>query len=258
MTKSTDKVNYQIRVLDRALDVLESFSVTQPELGISDLATLTGIPKPTIVRLLSVLAARGYVERVTQSERYRIGVRALELGNIYLRATSLEREAEPIMAELVKATNQTANLAVLQGYEVVHIQVVAPERPVRFWASVGTREEAYYCGLGKVLLAELDDTNLQNYLHQEREARTPNTLTGADVLARELQRVRQNGFALDDEESSLGVRCIAAAIRNGLGEAIAAISISGRKEEFEENQIEHMARIVVAAADKISARLGAG
>lgn len=258
MTKIADKGNYQIRALDRALDVLESFSANQPELGISDLATSTGIPKPTIVRLLSVLADRGYVERATQTERYRIGVRALALGSVYLRGTSMEKEAEPIMSELVKSTNQTANLAVLQGYEVVHVQVVAPDRPVRFWASVGTREEAYYCGLGKVLLAELDDASLEKYLRQEREARTPNTLTSADALGRELNRVRNSGFALDDEESNLGVRCIAAAVRNGTGEAIAAISISGRKEEFEKSQIEHMARLVVAAADKISARLGAG
>lgn len=216
MQKLADKpATYQIRALDRGLDVLEAFSSAQPEMGIGEIASATGIPKPTIVRLLSVLAERGYVERDEASERYRIGVRALELGSIYLRSTSQETEAKPIIDELVKATNQTANLGVLQDGEVIHVQVVAPDRPVRFWASVATRESAYYCGLGKVLLAALEDTTIEEYLKRNRVARTAKTITSADALRQELQRVRKDRYAVDDEESTLGVRCIAAPVRNG-------------------------------------------
>lgn len=253
---SSERSTYQIRALERGLDLLEAFTPATPECSVAELAAATGLPKPTIVRLLSVLASRSYIERVADSDRYRLGVKTLEIGSTYLQGTSLEAEAKPIMKRLADQTNQTANLGILDQYEVVHIQVVAPDRPVRFWADVGKREDAYLSGLGKVLLSGLNEAQLERYLAQPRTAKTPHTLTGAAELRHDIERTRQRGYGLDDEESNVGVRCVAAPIRDFTGAIVAAVSISGARAEFEPDQMQRYIAAVTEAAAEISTRLG--
>ena len=248
---------YQIRALERGLDILEAFTLAAPELSIGDIAERARLPKPTIVRLLSVLADRGYVERVPESERYRLGVRTLEVGSVFLQSTSLEAEAKPIMAALAHETGQTANLGILDRFEVVHIEVVAPDRPVRFWASVGKREAAHVSGLGKMLLTTLSDDLLAHYLDIPRPAQTIHTITGTAALREELRIAAERGWATDLEESNLGVSCIAAPIHNAAGEIVAALSISGLRAEFDaDDGMQWFVGQVCTAADEISARLG--
>lgn len=253
---TTDRGTYQIRALERGLDLLEAFTPAHSECSVADLAAATGLPKPTIVRLLSVLAGRSFVEHVAASDRYRLGVKTLEIGSAYLQSTSLEAEAKPIMQRLADETNQTANLGILDRFEVVHIQVVAPDRPVRFWAEVGKREDAYLSGLGKALLSGLDEPVFARYLTQPRTAKTPNTLVDADGLRRAIAQTRAQEYALDDEESNPGVRCVAAPIRDRTGNIIAAVSISGARAEFGPDQMDRYITDVTRAAADISARLG--
>ena len=103
----------------------------------------------------AVLEERGYLERSPDTEKYRIGVRAFELGSIYIQTTSIEAEAQPVMRQLARECQQTANLGILSGFEVVHIAVVPPDRPIRFYTTVGQRDSAHCTGLGKALLAHL-------------------------------------------------------------------------------------------------------
>lgn len=256
-TTERGSATYQIRALERGLDILEAFTLAAPELSIGEIAERARLPKPTIVRLLSVLADRGYVERVPDSERYRLGVRTLEVGSVFLQSTSLEAEAKPIMAALAHATGQTANLGILNRLQVVHIEVVAPNRPVRFWASVGEREAAHVSGLGKVLLTALPPEMLEDYLAIPREARTAHTIVGTTALREELRITAERGWAMDLEESNLGVACIAAPIRNAAGEIAAALSISGLRAEFEAGEgMQWFVDRVCSAAGEISGRLG--
>jgi DNA-binding IclR family transcriptional regulator len=255
--KTGERATYQIRALDRGLDILEAFTLATPELTIGEIGERAGLPKPTVVRLLSVLAERGYVERVPGAERYRLGVRTLEVGSVYLQSTSLEEEARPIMRRLADATRQTANLGILDRGQVVHVEVVAPDRPVRFWASIGKREDAYVSGLGKVLLTTLAGEAREAYLQQPRTAITPNTVTDAEALRAELEGIAARGYAIDDEESNPGVVCIAAPIRAGSGRIEAAVSISGLRAEFAgEETMARLIGLVQDAAAEISARLG--
>ena len=253
----SERITYQIRALDRGLDILECFTFADPELSIGQIAERASLPKPTIIRLLSVLADRGYVERVADSERYRLGVKTLEVSSVYLQSTSLEAEARPIMEQLARETGQTANLGILNRGQVVHIEVIAPDRPVRFWASIGKREDAYVSGLGKVLLAALPAGELADYLDQSFAAVTPHTITDPSELAAELDEISAQGFAIDREESNLGVYCLAAPIRGAQGRVEAAISISGLKSEFEDSgNHERYVDLVTQAAADISGRLG--
>ena len=255
--ESGSRATYQIRALDRGLDILECFTTQEPELSIGQIGERANLPKPTIVRLLSVLTERGYVERVPDAERYRLGVRTLEVGSVYQQSTSLEAEANPIMRKLADTTGQTANLAILDRHQVVHTEVVAPDRPVRFWASIGTREDAYVSALGKVLLASLPAPNLETCLKQPRIAITSHTIVEETALREELERVSRQGYAIDNEESNIGVVCIAAPIRDTSGKIIAAVSISGLRTEFEaDGNMDRLIGLVRTAASDISARLG--
>ena len=254
---SGERATYQIRALERGLDVLEAFSHDTPELSLAQLADVTKLPKPTALRLLSVLAQRGYVEWIAESERYRLGVRTFEAGSVYLQSTSIEVEAEPIMRKLADSTGQTANLGVLDRMQVVHTLVVAPDRPVRYWATVGKREAAHVSGLGKVLMAGLDSESRVALLKSYRfDSLTEKTITSADRMKTELEEILARGYGLDDEESNIGVRCVAAPVHDSRGRVTAAISISGVISEFSDQDLPRLVQATQTAANAISARLG--
>jgi DNA-binding IclR family transcriptional regulator len=252
-----ERGSYQIRALDRGLDILEAFSLQEFELTIGQISEKAGLPKPTVIRLLSVLTERGYVERIADSGRYRLGVRTLEVSSVFLQTTTVEAEARPIMQQLADATGQTANLGILDRGQVVHIEVVAPDRPVRFWASIGKREDAYVSGLGKVLLSALPAAELDAYLQGPFPEVTPHTITDAEVLRLDLEQTAARDYAIDNEESNVGVVCVAAPIRSSTGQVTAAISISGQRAEFDaEGHLQTYIVHVQDAAARISARLG--
>src|SRR5215217_2808620 len=230
---TTANTNYQVRALERALDILDAFSLATPELPLTRLAGRVDLPKSTVVRLVSILVDRGYLERVPESENLRVGVRAFEVGCVYIQSTSIEAEARPIMARLAEATGQTANLGILDQGELVHLAVEPPNRPVRYWATPGKREDPRFTGLGKVLLAALPEDRLVAHLaRRPLVAMTPCSITDPVALREELARVRATGYAVDDEESNPGVRCVAAPIVDESGATVAAVSISGSRAEF--------------------------
>lgn len=248
---------YQVSTLTRALDILEALTRREPELTLTEIADRVGLPLSTTTRLTAVLEERGYLERVPGTDAYRIGVRAFEVGNLYIQATSLEAEAQPILRTLARICNQTANLAVLDRQHVVHIAVVPPDRPMRYWATVGQREEAYITGLGKILLAGLSDDEVRaRFKDYPFVAHTPKTITSVDALLEQVAKARENGYAIDDEESNVGLRCIAAPVRNHQGEVVAAISISGPAFEVSLEPDAECLQAVRKAGHDISARLG--
>lgn len=249
--------NYQVRALARALDILDAFSLSRPELSLSEIAAAADIPLSTAKRLVSALEERGYLEQSADTDLYRVGVRAFEVGSVYIQSTSVEAEAHPTLEWLARGCQQTANLGILNRGEVVHIAVVPPDRPIRYFATVGVREPLYCTGLGKVLLSEYSDEQLVEYVNNtEFEQRTRRTLTSLDMLRIHLQEVRDRGYAMDDEESVVGLRCISAPIRNARGEIAAAVSISGASFEFDEQALPKYVESVTRAAGEISTRLG--
>ena len=250
---------YQASTLTRAFDILESFSPRTPTQSLSDIAARAGLPLSTTSRLAAVLQQRGYLERVTGSDNYRVGIRAFELGNLYIQSTSLESEAQPILRTLAKTCNQTANLGIRDGQHIVHIAVVPPDRPIRFWARVGQREDIHCTGLGKALLSGLTDDEVSELLKNAVfTIRTEKTIGTLRDLVQQLQVIRQRGSATDDEESVSGLTCIAAPIHDHRGEVVAAVSVSGPTVEFDQDVTPVWTEAVVEAAREISLRLGHG
>lgn len=258
-TAVTSKGAYQVRALERALNILSLFSVSVPELSLSDIAEQTGIAKSTTFRLVSVLTDYGFLERIPDTERYRIGIRAFEIGSIYIQSTSVEQEARPFLARLAAECNQTANLGVLNDGQVVHIAVVPPDRVIRYYAAVGDRVDSHCTGLGKALICDFSDEQLADLAERHPlVSYTRRTITSLDILRAHLKEVQEQGYAIDDEESFIGLRCVAAPIRNDKGEIVAAISVSGPSAEFGESALPSIIDAVVLAARGVSARLGYG
>jgi DNA-binding IclR family transcriptional regulator len=253
-----DSPQYQVRALERALDLLDAFTLAEPELSFTDLTKRSELSKGTAVRLLSILERRGFLERSPDTDRYRIGLHTFELGSIYIQSFPLETEAQPFLKELADTCGQSANLGILDQGEVVHLIVVPASRPIHFSVRSGQRDAAHSSGLGKVLLAALSDDELDEVIAlRGLDQRTPKTLTSPDTLRAALNEVRAQGYAIDDEESVLGLTCIAAPVFDDRGRVAGAVSISGLTNEYAEPNRSAYIAAVVRAADGISQRLGA-
>ncbi|MET8948904.1 IclR family transcriptional regulator [Streptomyces sp. NPDC004542] len=211
----------------KALTLLDAFGGPRTVLGVSELAVRAGLPKSTAFRLLSVLLESGYVRRV--GDRYSLTEHIFELGQRVssCRPNGLRERALPFMTELYAETRETVHLGVLRGTEVLYLEKIFGHHAAPCTTSVGTRRPAYCTALGKAILAFSDSVAQEAILESPMSRHTPYTLSQPGQLSISLQRVRENGFATDLQESHLGVVCLAAPlIDRATGRAVAALSIS--------------------------------
>lgn len=223
--------NYHANALARGLALLELLADSTGPQTLSDFSLQTGLPKSTLVRLLAVLSEMEYIVRVDDRPAYRLGHKVQGLARAYVSSLDLSVVADAYLAPLALRTGQTTNLGVLDGDQVLHICVNEPDRPLRFTTSTGSRDHSYCTGLGKVLLSHIEPEMLPRCTPPEPfPAFTDNTITTVDQLSRELRRISRRGHALDDNERSIGLRCVAVPV--SLEDCQAAISVSGPSAEF--------------------------
>lgn len=242
--------NYHANALARGLAMLELLASGDEPLTLIDISENTGLPKSTLVRLLSVLNEMDYVVRVDERPAYRLGHKVLRLSNAYMSSLDLSAVAETYLAPLADRTGQTANLGMLDGDQVIHVAVHEPDRPIRFRATAGARDHSYCTGLGKVLLSYTDPAELDDHLPAEPFHRyTEQTITTRDELTRELKRIVRRGYGFDDNERSVGLRCVAVPVEVD-GVCLAAVSVSGPSGEFgPDRQQSYLERLQETAAE---------
>lgn len=236
------------QTIEKAMQILDLFSLEQPEWGVGEVARALGLPKSTTSELMSSLADQRLLSRMAQG-RYRLGWRLFELGQTLLDTTKFRVEARKVMKELVECWEETVHLAVLDGVQAVYVEKLQPTPAVRIWISrTGARLPAHCSGVGKVLLANSEWKHVAELLeHQGMPALTPNTITDLDVLADELERVRERGYAYDHEETLVGLCCVAAPIYDPGDTVVAAISFSVPAFRFRPREEEYTAAILDAA-----------
>jgi IclR family acetate operon transcriptional repressor len=218
-----------VQSVDRALTLLEALARAGAPIGVGELAERTGLPQGTAHRLLQGLQHRGYV-RHDASRKYSVGTAALRLGDAAQR--SLARSARPYLAELVEISGETANLAVLEGDQVVYVAQVPSPHTLRMFAEVGRHVPPHSTAVGKVLLAAMPRERAVSILRRAGlPRRTPSTITSLDDFDRELDAVLERGWAADEEEQEPGVRCVAVPVGEP-GQVVAAVSLSGPAERF--------------------------
>jgi IclR family acetate operon transcriptional repressor len=210
-----------VQSLDRALDLIEALAQADRALGVGELAEGTRLPQGTVHRLLQTLQARGFVRR-TESRKYSLGTGAFRLGDAAQRA--LVRTARPYLADLVRLSGETANLAVLEGDDVVYVEQVSSPHTLRMFAEVGRHVPPHSTAVGKVLLAALPRDRAVALLRRTGlPARTPATITTLDAFVAELDLVRERGWASDEQEQETGIRCVAVPVGRD-GRVVAAAS----------------------------------
>src|SRR3954469_15504036 len=246
---TTPRAAGSVRSVDGALDVLETLAQAGAPLGVGELAERTDLPQGTAHRLLQSLQQRGYVRR-DASRKYSVGTAAVRLADAAQRA--LARSARPYLAELVAISGETANLAVLEGDDVVYVAQVSSPHTLRIFAEVGRHVPPHSTAVGKALLASLPRERALGILRRTGlAARTAATITGLDAFEAELDRVAAQGWAADEEEQEAGVRCVAVPV-GGPGPHAAALSLSGPVERFAGGRtaglVEAMQRVAAAFA----------
>ena len=253
-----DKSNYIIQSVAHALDVLEEFKGDAVELGVTELSKKLKLHKNNIFRLLATLEARGYIEQNRSTENYRLGLKSLELGQTFIRQMGLLRQSRPVLEELVRQCNETSYVAILKDFHIIYLDVVETDLTVRVVPRVGSRLPACCTAAGKVQIAYMTDEELEQYLPTKELKRfTPNTITDRDDLKAQLKVIAEQGYAIDNEELDIGVRCAGAPIRDYTRRIIGAVSVSGPSMRFSDERLEQeLIPLVKKAAEEISGKLG--
>jgi IclR family transcriptional regulator, acetate operon repressor len=251
--QAADSVGYQTRSLTRALAILDAFTNEMRPLSVKDLHERLGLPKPTVSRLARELERGGYLQQVGRA--YEIGPKTFELGSLFVRQHGFDDVAQPHLQALAAETLQTACLALLAGREVVNVLVAPSPRPVQYVAQVGDRDPAHATGLGKALLAQLPDERLKEMFTDGPIARyTPKTICDPRMLLAELRRTRRRAYALDDEETALGLRCVAVAFEfPGIGWT--GMSVSGPAADYHEATIPNVVDAIRRTATTLKTAL---
>jgi IclR family pca regulon transcriptional regulator len=214
-----------VEALARGLDILACFNAERPWLTLTEVATATGLARPTARRLLLTLEELGFVR--SASNQFTLTPRVLSLGMAFVSSLGLWDLARPHLERLVAATGESSSMAQLDGSDIIYVARVAVPKLIAVRVEIGTRYPAAYTALGKVLLAALDPADLPAVLAEpSRSGLPPYPPRDAERFAAELQTVRARGWSLADEELAPGVRAVAVAVRDGAGQVRAAMNVT--------------------------------
>jgi IclR family transcriptional regulator, acetate operon repressor len=241
-----------VQSVTRAFSLLELISAAGGELAISELADRSGLPLPTIHRIVRTLIASGYVIQ-QPSRRYALGPRLIGLGETASRM--LGTWVRPQLADLVEAVGETANMAILDGDKAVYIAQVPSKHSMRMFTEVGRRVDLHCTGVGKALLAQLPPETAREIVCQTgMPARTEHSITDPGELMKALARVRERGYVIDDGEQEIGVRCVAVPVPGA--PSLTTISVSGPETRLTPEIIERVVPYVLETAAKLGRLFG--
>ncbi|HEU5232739.1 MAG TPA: IclR family transcriptional regulator [Terriglobales bacterium] len=256
MIRARESKSAPVGVVTKVLHILETLHAAPSGLQLKDVAQLTGINKSTAYRFLAHLEHEGYVFR-DSSGAYAIGVRLARLASGASYQTTLRKLSRPILQQLWRVTGETVNIAVLDGREVLYLDVMESSHTFRLVSQVGMRRPVYCTALGKAMLSFIPEEEQQYFFEgMSFERFTPHTIRGAVQLRKEFALIRQRGYSIDNEEAYLGSRCIAAPIFEASGKIAAALSVSGPTTRVTRERVPVVAAAAKSAATAISRTLG--
>jgi DNA-binding IclR family transcriptional regulator len=247
---------YQLHGLERAVSVLEVLSQSDVPLSLAEICHRMDLHKSTAHRSLMVLERSALIER-TQENRFRLGLKLYELGNRAVEQIDLRARVYPFFRKLAMQVGETVHLSVLQKTSIVYLDKVEPNRRVCMSSKIGTSNPVYCTSMGKAMLAFQPELVIEQIISKIRFTRyTHKTLSSREKLLKSLEGVRRRGYAIDDEEIELGVRCVGAPIFNEHRWAIAAVSVSGPSSRITAQSVPGIAEHLLVCCRDISAALG--
>lgn len=246
-----------VKSAKRSLDILELIMEREGGLTFSDIGASLGLPRSSLYGLLTTLVSSGWLSFDAARKTYDLGVRTLEAGNAYLRAQDLPSRARPFMERIRDALDETVQLSQLSGRFNVYVEKVDGRQALILASAVGRRLPAHATGVGKVMLAFLEPEVLESLFEGVTLERfTKHTITSKAALYRRLAQIREIGYGTDEEEYSVGVRCVAVPVRDHHGTVVAALSVSAPAIRFEARSAERARVLLLESAAELSAALG--
>ncbi len=249
-----------VQSIDRVLDIIEALAKSVRGITLTDLAEMVSLHKSTVHRLLSTLVSKNYVLKDPESGKYRLTMRMFEIGSQVVAGLNIVSVARPYLEHLSAVTDEAIHLVVRDGTEIVYLYKEDPSSMsiVNMASRVGLRNPLYCTAVGKSILAALPEDEAEAIWDKSTITRfTNNTITTFARMKQEMAQIREKGYAIDNEEHERGVRCIAVAIRDFSGNAVAAISVSASASRLDDNRIDEISSEVMQAASSISRLLGA-
>ncbi len=252
-----DNSGSAVTSIDRALTILEVLSQSKRGLTNAEISRKLKLPKSTASYILRTLTHRGYLSRGDEVGRYRISAKLFSIGSQALRGLELHDLALPVLQELVEQTGLAGHLAILDGHEAVYIEKIEKPGFIRVNTWVGRRLDVHCTAVGKALIAYLPQESVHDIIKDKGLPRhTPKTITSPGQLFRELAKVRAAGYALDNDENSPDVKCIAAPIFNMENRAVAALGLTGLQTQMRLHKLKTCVKLIKHAAKNISHQLG--
>jgi IclR family acetate operon transcriptional repressor len=240
----------------KAITILDILGTNAEDgISLSELCSQIKIPKSTVHRFLVTLQELGLAERKS-NDRYYLGTRIIEIAGSYLLKSDLRNDSQLILDELAEITGETVHLAVPSGTEVVYIAKVESKHALSMYSYIGARLPMHCTALGKAILAFSSERHLHAVVIEPLATRTPNTIVSMQALENELARIRSSGYAVDNEENEVGIRCVGAPIFDYLTKPIGAISISAPCDRMDDERCNSLGLLVRQAAQKVSRRKG--
>lgn len=250
------KANTRLSSVSTAIALLKSFSESDVEMGISQLAKRLGVAKSTTHRLAMTLVSEGLLEQNLETGRYRLGISLFRLGSLVRQRMDISTEARPHLFALRESTGETVNLALLDGSQIMYVYNLEGAHAIRMRSDVGVCKPAFCTAEGLVMLAFRPAALVDVIIARGLKARTAKTRTDPRELHAMLDEVRARGYAIEDELSEEGMRAIAAPLHNSAGEVVAAIGIAGPVQRLLDGVLAAYVPKVVETARIISERLG--
>ena len=250
--------NDTVQTVSKAFKILELLSFT-PWQGVSELARSLSCQKSTVYRLLNTLKKEGYIIQDKETEKYSLSLKLFSLGANTVNNLDLTEAARPVLTRLSQASKETIHLCTVDNDQIVYLQKIESPHSlqVNMMSRIGQSTPFYCTGVGKMLLAYQPKEKIVRYLdNTELERYTEHTITVKNLLMAELQAIRSSGYACDNEEHELGVRCVAAPIFNQAGDIIAALSVSGPTIRIYDDKMAELKELVITAARNISNQMG--
>ncbi|WP_125153561.1 IclR family transcriptional regulator [Clostridium rectalis] len=246
-----------VQSVDRSLSILEVLSDYENGLGITEISEKVNLHKSTVHRLLATLIHKGYVKQEEKANKYKVTLKLFELGNKKIQKMDITTVARPYLKELVQKTNEVVHLVVSEGTEIIYIGKEESQNTIRTHSRIGYRRPLYCTAVGKSILSYMEDERILDIWNKSKvEKLTEHTITDLKEFKKHINEVRKKGYAIDEQENEIGVRCVASSVFNYEGEVCGAISISGSIISFTEEKLGEFSKLVIEYAEKISSELG--
>ena len=248
---------YRIHVIDRAAQILDCFGFDHQELSVSEIGAKTGLHRSTAHRILMALEYNDLIKQNPSTGKYHLGIKLFKLGHQAVSQLNLRETCRPFLSRLMNDTKETIHLAVLDDDQVLYLDKVEGPHALRMPSRVGRYIPTYCTSLGKAMLSCLDDQEVKSILRRQTlKPHTENTVKNINQLLADLRSVRKRGYAVDNEEIEIGLRCVGAPLRDYTGGMVGAISVAAPSARLSEKNTPVIGRMVIAIAAEISEQLG--